>query len=431
MRRDSYSETWTVRPLGAAGFSVPDLFALAGSSSFALLYGDGPAERWLVFAEDPLVILDSPAPRNTGALPFVCIERSGAVPKIRPDFIGHLSYEWAYRRESLLPVPLPDAFPFPAFRFCLYRHVVVVDRVNSLFYECERTGPRLCARESHALSAAPFGAKLTDPGDSREEYAAKVSAIRDEIRAGNVYQVNLTRQEEWAYSGDLRSFALSLYKNNPAPFSAMIAAPGHTIVSSSPERFAKLAENKLITCPIKGTAPRGKTPEEDAALAEELLASEKNLAELAMIVDLLRNDLTQACVMPTVRVDSFPVLETYANVHHLVATISGRVKPGLTLEALLDALFPGGSVTGCPKLAAMQVIRRLETNPRMLYTGALGWFSAEMDQLDFNIPIRSVWASDSKLRFGVGGAVVWDSDPVDEYEETLHKGRSIVRCLNL
>ncbi len=424
MQRASYSETWTVKPLGSAGFTVPELFALTGLSSFALLYGDGPNERWLVFAEDPLVILASPH-----SSPY-SIERHGPVPPIRPDFIGHLSYEWAYLRESLLPAPLENSFPFPLFRFCLYRHVVLVDRRASVLYECERTGQRICSPEVHGLSTGPFSAKLSDSGDSREAYTAKVSAVRDEIRAGKVYQACLTRQEEWAYDGDMRSFALDLYKSNPAPFSAMIAAPGHAVVSSSPERFVRLADGRLAACPIKGTAPRGNTPEEDRALADELLASGKNLAELAMIVDLLRNDLSRACVMPSVVVDAFPVLQSYANVHHLVAIVSGRVKPGLTLEALLAALFPGGSVTGCPKLAAMQLIRRLEAHPRMLYTGALGWFSAEMDQLDFNIPIRSVWASDSRLRFGVGGAVVWDSDPDDEYEETLHKGRSIVTCLS-
>ena len=144
----------------------------------------------------------------------------------------------------------------------------------------------------------------------------------------------------------------------------------------------------------------------------------------------MRNDLTRVCQIPSVGVEIFPRLESYANVHHLVADVSGRLVSGLTLEALLAALFPGGSVTGCPKFTAMKLIRELEGRPRMVYTGALGWFSRDLDQADFSISIRTAWASTEDLLFGVGGGVVWDSDPAAEYQETVHKGSSIVRCLN-
>ena len=169
---------------------------------------------------------------------------------------------------------------------------------------------------------------------------------------------------------------------------------------------------------------------EDERVAEELLSSPKNRAELAMITDLLRNDLTRVCRVPSVRVDAFATLETYANVHHLVSTVSGETRADLSLTKLLQGVFPGGSITGCPKLAAMRLIRELEEVPRLVYTGALGWFAHDMSQLDFNIPIRTVWAAEHELYLGVGGAVVWDSDPQEEYLETVHKGRSIVECLN-
>jgi anthranilate/para-aminobenzoate synthase component I len=259
---------------------------------------------------------------------------------------------------------------------------------------------------------------------------AKVARIREEIFRGNVYQVNLTRQERWAFSGNLAEFARRLWSANPAPHSALIADAGWAIVSSSPESFFRISEGRLLTRPIKGTAPRGAMPAEDRHLAEALLASPKNRSELAMIVDLLRNDLSRICAGPSVRVNAFPALESYANVHHLVAEIEGELPGKASLETLLRAVFPGGSITGCPKLAAMGLIRELEPWPRRVYTGALGWCRADLRQGEFAIPIRTAWASGGELRFGVGGGVVWDSEPREEYEETRHKGRSLVQCLS-
>lgn len=149
-----------------------------------------------------------------------------------------------------------------------------------------------------------------------------------------------------------------------------------------------------------------------------------------MIVDLLRNDLTRVCAVPSVRVIAFPELERYASVMHLSATVTGTLRPDVTLEELLAATFPGGSVTGCPKLAAMGLIGELEEAARGPYTGALGWLSHDLSQLDLSIVIRTAWADSRELRLGVGGGVVWDSDPTDEYLETEHKAASLVRCLS-
>ena len=181
--------------------------------------------------------------------------------------------------------------------------------------------------------------------------------------------------------------------------------------------------------PIKGTAPRHMDPARDRLEARDLLACPKNRSELAMIVDLLRNDLARLCPLPSVRVEAFPLLESYANVHHLVAEVSGALPGQVTFGGLMAALFPGGSITGCPKLAAMTLIRQLEPAPRGFYTGTLGWLSADLDQGGFNILIRTATRVGDELTFGVGGGVVWDSDPRAEYEETLHKARSLVQCL--
>ena len=209
----------------------------------------------------------------------------------------------------------------------------------------------------------------------------------------------------------------------------MIVEPGFAIVGASPESFLRIRDGVVTTRPIKGTAPRGADQATDAAAATQLLASAKNRSELAMIVDLLRNDLTRICEVPSVRVTAFPDLERYSRVMHLVATVEGRLRPDLSLADVLQATFPGGSVTGCPKIAAVDLIRDLEETARGPYTGALGWFSHDLSQMDLSIVIRTAWADDHELRFGVGGGIVWDSDPADEYLETQHKAASLVRCL--
>lgn len=421
MRSLAVSERWSAR---RADLGTQDFFDLLGGEPCALLYGDGPGGRWIIHGEDPLLVLDSPEVEG------IAFQRRGDIPPIRPDFIGFIGYEYGYRQEPLLPRPAESPIPFPGFHLVIYHRIRLFDRWTGTLYEGVREQPGRTEAGRHGLIKGNFSARKVWDSDTPESYAAKVARIREEIAEGNVYQVDLTRQERWTFEGDLTQFARALYGVNPAPFSAFIAGPDFSVVSSSPERFLRIGNGRIETRPIKGTAPRGASPAEDEALASGLLASPKNRSELAMIADLLRNDLTQVCQVPSVRVEAFPTLETYANVHHLVATVSGEVRPGLTLAELLQATFPGGSITGCPKLAAMGLIRELEPVPRQVYTGALGWCSHDLSQLDFNIPIRTAWASREDLFFGVGGGVVWDSDPRDEYLETVHKGRSIVQCLS-
>lgn len=412
------SETWRAE---TRHLETSDFFAELPACPFAFLYGSG---RWLILAEDPLVCLDSACPDR------LLFERRGPLPPIQPDLIGHVNYEYGYRLDPTLP-PAPGSLdPLPDFQLVLYRRVRLYDRVEGRLYLGERETERTTEVCLHTLGKGAFAARKIGDSDHRQGYEAKVECIREEIARGNVYQVNLTRQERWSWEGDLSCFAKRLCDLNPAPFSALVAGPGWSLVSSSPESFLRIKAGRLSTRPIKGTAPRGRTEDEDRGLGSQLLASAKNRSELAMIVDLLRNDLNRVCQVPSVRVDAFPVLESYANVHHLVAEVSGALRPEVTLEALLRATFPGGSITGCPKLAAMALIRELEPEPRRIYTGALGWCRSDLRQAEFAIAIRTAWAWDGELRFGVGGGIVWDSDPHEEYEETLHKGRSLVRCLS-
>jgi len=417
MRSRVVSEVWRVE---ARTLTVSDFFADLPERPFAFLHGEG---RWLMLGDDPIAKLHAPV---SDAFAF---DRQGSLPPILPDLLGHATFEYGYGLDPALSgVPmLQDSLP--DFELTMHRNLRLYDAENGLLYTALRSLENELGPNSNALGKGSFHARKQADSDDATAYQAKVSRIREEIANGNVYQVNLTRQETWAIQGNLGEFAQRLHRANPAPYSALVASPNWTIISSSPESFFRIDGGRIHTRPIKGTAPRGSTMEEDQRLRDELLACPKNRSELAMIVDLLRNDLTRICRVPSVRVEAFPTLESYANVHHLVAEISGELLPDQPMEAVFRALFPGGSITGCPKLAAMGLIRELESQPRRIYTGALGWCRADFRQAEFSIPIRTAWALGNELRFGVGGGVVWDSDPLEEYEETLHKGRSPVQCL--
>ena len=418
MRSPVVSEVWRAE---SRQLTVADFFAELPERAFTFLYGEG---RWLILAEDPLAHLG-----HFGLKSFH-FERRGPQPPILPDLFGHATYEFGYGLDPALPCAPNHSVVLPDFRLTLYRGVRIYDRVEGLLYTAERSFERELESCLHGLGSGGFRANKRGDSDGSATYQAKVARIREEIAQGNVYQVNLTRLEDWAFEGDLRVFAQRLQRVNPAPYSALVADPAWTIISSSPESFFRIEAGRIRTRPIKGTAPRGKDPREDRRLLDELASSAKNRSELAMIVDLLRNDLARICRVPSVRVEAFPTLESYANVHHLVAEVSGELLTDARMEDIFRALFPGGSITGCPKLAAMALIRELEARPRSIYTGALGWCRADFRQAEFSIPIRTAWASAGELHFGVGGGIVWDSDPREEYEETLHKGRSLVQCLS-
>jgi anthranilate/para-aminobenzoate synthase component I len=396
--------------------SEEDLFRLAGDLPATLLYGDGD---WLIAGWEPIVtFLEPPSP--------IQFNRSGDIPPIQPDLMGFVSYEFGYALEPALPTP--PRCPLPLFQFEIYRHVVLCHRPGKHIFTGLREGKSIAPPIS--FDRSPFQARKISDTDTPAAYMKKVAAIRGEIEAGNVYQVDLTRQEKWAVSGDVREFAQKLSRENPAPFSGFIQQPGFTIVSSSPERFLSLRDGIFLTSPIKGTAARSAVVAEDRELAQFLVNDEKNRAELAMIVDLLRNDLSSICKPGSVRVQSFPELESYANVHHLVARITGSPVADISLTDILKGAFPGGSITGCPKIAAMRLIRELEPEPRGVYTGSMGWISGDATMMDLNIAIRTCTVQNGILTFGVGGGIVWDSRPSEEYEETVKKGESIVKCLN-
>jgi para-aminobenzoate synthetase component 1 len=397
-----------------------DPLSWPGEAEFGLLHGEG---SWVVFGEDPICLLEDLK------LPRLRITRDGELPPILPDFLGFASYEAGYGLDASLPAAREFPWAFPKVRFAMHQRVRILHQATGECWECQRDGLASLGLTRDQNPGLFKATKVWDSDDGAA-YARKVQTVRQAIHCGEVYQANLCRQEAWAWTGDLLQLAHRLRGTNPAPFSALLAGQGWAVLSTSPERFLRIEKGRIESCPIKGTAPRGRTPEEDAALAAGLQASAKDRAELTMIVDLVRNDLARVCELPSVRVEAFPELQSHPNVHHLVATVSGRARAGLSLGGLFTALFPAGSISGCPKLAAMALLRSLEEHPRLASTGALGWFRHDLCQLDLAVAIRTLSIGPGELRLGLGGGITWDSDPEAEYLETVHKGRSLLQCLS-
>ena len=220
-----------------------------------------------------------------------------------------------------------------------------------------------------------------------------------------------------------------LRKGNPAPFAAYLNLENLSVLSSSPERFINLHEGNIITTPIKGTTPRGENEEEDQYYRLQLFNSEKDKSELLMIVDLERNDLSKVCIPGTVKVIELFKIEKYATVFHLVSTISGKLKKDKDFSDLIKAVFPGGSITGAPKIRAMEIIDELEVLNRNIYTGSIGYIGFD-GNLDLNIAIRTINIKDETAYFGVGGGITYESDSESEYEETLIKAKALIKAIN-
>ncbi len=395
-------------------------------------------------ARDPFDLLRALAPagalrRDLAGLPFV----GGA--------IGYLGYGLRRAVERLSTAP-PNPLGQPDAWFGLYDRAAVFDHLErravlvatALGAENERQREARAAagledlRESLASTAAVRPAPRA-PGPplrrrallmtDKAAYVKAIARALEYIAAGDVYQVNLSHRIECPFEGDPLSLFLDLARRNPAPFAAYIDAGDFQIVSASPERFVSLVGDRARSSPIKGTRPRGATPGQDERLARELLSSPKDRAENVMIVDLLRNDLGRVCEAGSIRAETLCALESFATVHHLVTTVSGRLRPDADRIDLLRALFPGGSMTGAPKVRAMEIIDELEGEERGVYSGGIGYLSLD-GGMDFNIVIRTLVCAAGRAHLRVGGAIVADSDPEKEHRETLDKARALLEILN-
>lgn len=351
-------------------------------------------------------------------------------------WVGFISYEFGYLREPRLQALCPET-PAPVFSAGLFLWVASYDRDTgkySLFVhqECAPdTREKLAAWRHEAPTKTLPRWRMTQafqPSQSRQDFLERLERVTDYIQAGDCYQANLAQQFQGTFAGDPWSAFTALSEAHPTPFGAFIRCNGQSLLSISPERFLEIDHGRVETSPIKGTRRRGDTPEEDASLATELQNSEKDLAENLMIVDLLRNDLSRNCQPGSVRVDRLFELESYQNVHHLVSHVQGELNPGTDpFKALLDA-FPGGSITGAPKIRAMEIIRELEPHWRGPYCGSVFYWGLN-GRIDSNIAIRTLYCERDQIRCWGGGGIVADSDSASEYEETLTKVRPLMELL--
>jgi para-aminobenzoate synthetase component 1 len=364
--------------------------------------------------------------------------------------VGYFSYDLGHFIERL-PSHAVDDLKLPECYLAFYDAVAAFDHLENRAYlistgfpdfeedqRLKRAGRRLHDLKSLILDGLPVFEMLEvsrSPGVlksnfSHQAYLKAVEMAREYICAGDIFQVNLSQRLEV----DLPVPAYELYRRlrkiNPAPFASYLDFDGVGIVGASPERFLKLQGDMVETRPIKGTRPRGKTPAEDYALAEDLLKSVKDRAENTMIVDLERNDIGRVCRYGSVQVTELAALETYPTVFHLTSTVEGQLSEGKNRIDLLKATFPGGSITGAPKVRAMEIIDELEPTRRSVYTGSLGYLSFGGD-MDLDIVIRTIIVKGRRAYFQVGGAIVYDSQPEAEYIETLDKGRAMIQALGL
>ena len=293
------------------------------------------------------------------------------------------------------------------------------DRINLILSDIKLTKP---------IPEKAIKGELSE--ESQEKFTDGVKACLDYIVAGDVFQVNLSRQWQYKLSEKINSTIIysSLKNANPAPFSALIQYENFSIISSSPERLFSVNDGVLQTRPIAGTHPRGKGSEDDTQ-KENLISHPKEIAEHVMLLDLERNDMGRVCEYGSVFVNEVMTLETYPYVHHIVSNIKGKLRKNVGVSEIVRALFPGGTITGCPKVRCMQIISELEQMPRSAYTGSVGYLS-QNGKMDFNILIRSFIHQENTLTFRAGAGIVYDSIPDKELAETKHKAAGLVKVFS-
>lgn len=360
--------------------------------------------------------------------------------------IGYFSYDLSKKLENL-PNTTSDELTMPDCYYVFYDNVLlhknntnqvhitglgILDNpkrsVEKLLDQLKRSlfeQPISSQNKSEAVSTPTLRSPFTE-----NSYIEAVNAMRSYMEDGHIYVANMTHTFRGPYEDSPMLTYERLRRINPAPFAAYLDFEDTSVLCSSPERFLQITDKKVQTRPIKGTVPRGKTQEEDVKNRQLLIDSEKDKSELLMIVDLERNDLSKVCRTGSVKVTELFEIETYATVFHLVSTVEGILDDGKTPVDCIKATFPGGSITGAPKIRAMEIIDELEPTSRNIYTGCIGYIGYD-GQADFNIVIRTIVIKDKTAYIGVGGGITWESDAKSEYDETLQKIKALFESMGM
>lgn len=344
-------------------------------------------------------------------------------------FVGFLSYE---NKFESLKINKEKKCDFPLYQFSLFTNVFIFDHqaqksflisddtieTKSIYDQYEKKLYKKTNKKIRLKSLI-----------SKEKYLSKIEEIFEHIRKGDIYQANFTHKFYSDFQGDPFSVYQALRKKNPAPFACFYPInEKQFILCSSPERLFKVKGNIITSSPIKGTIRRDSDPFVDDKLKKDLLNSAKDSAELAMIVDLIRNDLGRISEFGSVKVLEFKKLESFQKVHHLIGTIEGKLRSDIAIRNIFEALFPGGSITGAPKIRSIEILNELEEESRGPYTGSAGYIDIR-GGMDFNIMIRTILINNNQISLQVGGGIVIDSNPYCEYEETLHKAEALFDAL--
>ena len=342
----------------------------------------------------------------------------------------YLGYELAGQIEPRLQLPLSGS-PLPVAVATRIPAAIINDHQENQTLFIAETAELLAELQQSLDAASPDTASTTDhitlQEDPPEAYLSQVAKVKHYIVEGDVFQVNLSRgwhgpRPEGLHAADLYA---QLCQTNPAPFAGLATFPQGSIVSSSPERLLKVRDGIAETRPIAGTRPRSRSQQDDAAYKEELIEHPKERAEHIMLIDLERNDLGRVCIPGTVKVNEMMVLESYAHVHHIVSNVRGELRTGVTPGEAIRAVFPGGTITGCPKEHCMAIIAELEQTPRGAYTGSMGYLNHN-GNLDLNILIRTISMNKDSISLRAGAGLVADSIAEKELEETQHKAKGML-----
>jgi anthranilate synthase component I len=351
-------------------------------------------------------------------------------------WLMYLGYELADEIEPRLALP-PSADPVVALAIRTPAAWIRDRRNQRAWIVAEPGYEALLGRFADDVlraGAAPHGgaARFDVEEEDPEKFLQAVRRALDYIAAGDVYQANLSRQWHGRSIAPIDPTAIytALRATNPSPFAALLRDGDFAVISSSPERLLSVRGGLVSTRPIAGTRPRGASPERDAALIESLLSNEKERAEHVMLIDLERNDLGRICVGGSVQVDEYMAVETYAHVHHIVSNVSGLLRDAVSPVEAIRALFPGGTITGCPKVRCMEIIAELEGTGRGAYTGAIGYLNRD-GSCDLNILIRTITSCGDAWRFRAGAGIVADSNPLQELAETRAKAEGLLRALRM
>ena len=434
-------------------------YSFLGDNPYAML--TGAAQESLLESNGRTAYSGEPAyDRLFALLDDSHIAGDPGLPPFHGGAVGYLSYDWVRTIESV-PSLAQDDLALPLLQFAFVDLVAALDHADHRLYlmycpplsrfrsepreKLYREGcDRLAQLEARLAGRAvlfdrPTGQDPVEfvPDQPREAYTERVRRCQEYIAAGDIYQANLSHRFTIKTAPNIPSFLRAplplmqygrLRAINPSPFSACLCFDGVALVCSSPERLVRLSGRRAETRPIAGTRRRGRTADEDRRLLAELLANSKERAEHLMLVDLERNDLGRVCEYGSVRVEDFMTIEQYSHVSHLVSNVAGDLRGGVSGHDLIKAVFPGGTITGVPKIRCMEIIEELEPTRRGPYTGALGYVSWGGD-LDFNILIRTLLLTEDRGLLQVGAGIVADSDPDSEYNETLHKADAFFTAL--